>query len=703
MRTARHQIVSASFLIAFLLSIPYAKSEPALILEKVIGNPAFRHSDDIIDIVPLPDGKRVLTSADDGSVRLWELATGKELRRYVHEDSGYVWDIFLLPAAKTFLSTSGPGKQVTEWNIESGASNVLATTTNALFRVAKSPDGKLLAMGTATSCILWDIAHNREINSITRGEEKAQDAYSVCFLNGGAQLMAGFDGNGAVVKNIADMRTLHELPKECGAVYALIPDPTGKMILACTAKKGVLCINTETFLTNWEALPGKSAIYSAAWSPDGSRVAVCCNNPTGNGSAYTLFVIDPKTGLTVYSQIINTKQAHYGVAYSLDGKQILCASGNVLAKFDSTTGKRIFPAGQDEFVNVGQSWIAAPPHLKGKLLTKKQGSGLQILTAATGAPDGTWHDELNLEEMDISPDGKLIAAAGSSRIFVVDLETDKTLAVIDSSGSVRSLAFADGNKSLLTRSYSGASLHRISSGKEMALSDDFGDLSIDNIARQTTGPLFAISADALINVLDSRTCGVIGSMSLPSNVGDLTFFPQNGSAIIASCSSNLYLWAASSVDDGNSDKRIKKALTGLGARRFKEREEATEFLISQGTGSLDALNAANLADPEVRDRVARIRNAVISEKIYGQTSHILPTSFSGFSILRAHPQLPYWIGVTSHPSDTKLVIGDVQDNRIRILHSTPDLNSPRYLTFGRDNIIYTANRNGTISVYRLTP
>lgn len=688
-------------LILCYFACPVFSAPSILKLEKVIGDPAFRHSGDIVDIVPLPDGKRVLTSGVDGSARLWDLATGAELRRYVDDSKSYVWDVFLLPDNKTFL-TAGASKQVVRWNIETGASNVIYKATNSIFRVVQSADLKLLAMATAEGCVVWDIDKKKELHSFSTDDK---DAYSVCFLKNAQYVMAGFEDKGGIVKDLGDKSTRFELPQDCEGVYSLIPSSDESRLLVCTAKKGLMCLDAETFAIKWAELTGKSSIYSAAWSPDQTKVAVICNDGAGNLKEYSFYVLNAEDGQVVIKMTINRQNNHYGISFTVDGKYILCASGNVLAKYDAETGERVFPAGNDLFFdNEGLSTIALIDSGK-KLLTDNEKTGLRMFDAVTGKAAGVWRDDVSFRNMAVSSDGRMIAGSNDSQVFVIDADTGGTVSTIHHDSGIRSFAFAGGSRYLLVQSYQGSAVYEIPSGRLMKPLEGMEGMqgtAIDRVTSQTKGSLFACVKDSLIMVYDINTSKQIGSMTIPCDAGGVAFFPADGTALMAAAGTNIYLWASDASVGGVSEKKITKALAQLGAKQFSDRERATKFLIEQGNAGLEAVKRANTADPEVRDRVARIIGSIQSTQIYGEPCDKAEVSCGVISGLKTHPSLNLWVGLTAHPSASKIVIGDVHEQKIRILSVIEDPNGVSDFCFGPESSIYTANRNGTISVYKIT-
>ncbi|MGH8513989.1 MAG: WD40 repeat domain-containing protein, partial [Gammaproteobacteria bacterium] len=62
------------------------------------------HQDSVSAVSFSPDGKTLASGSDDYTVRLWDLATGKELRRLSHES--VVYAVSFSPGGKTLASAS---------------------------------------------------------------------------------------------------------------------------------------------------------------------------------------------------------------------------------------------------------------------------------------------------------------------------------------------------------------------------------------------------------------------------------------------------------------------------------------------------------------------------------------------------------------------------------------------------------------------
>jgi len=129
-----------------------ARTGEAAIFQVATGNLVQKlegHRNVIRALVWAPDGKTIVTGADDSTVRFWDPQTG-ELKHTLLADSGE-GGLAFSPDGKT-LASGGPGF-VKLWNAETRELvRAIRVGFNFLVRrVAFSPDGTLLAAGRWTS------------------------------------------------------------------------------------------------------------------------------------------------------------------------------------------------------------------------------------------------------------------------------------------------------------------------------------------------------------------------------------------------------------------------------------------------------------------------------------------------------------------------------------------------------------------------
>lgn len=114
----------------------------------------FKHGAFIDAMAFTPDGK-VLAAGGERAV-LWEIATGRELRQLA--GAGMVPGLAISADGK-LLATGGHDKIVRLWDVASGKELVkLEGHTGQVHAVAFSPDGRYLASGSEdTSILVWDV------------------------------------------------------------------------------------------------------------------------------------------------------------------------------------------------------------------------------------------------------------------------------------------------------------------------------------------------------------------------------------------------------------------------------------------------------------------------------------------------------------------------------------------------------------------
>src|SRR5262249_16681668 len=128
-----------------------------------------------------PDGKQVVSCGFDGAVRLWDVETGKELRR--HEDhTEVVCSLAFSPDGKTILSGGGgtfdaardqwraaKDNDLRLWGSDSRAElRRFKGPPSTVLGVAYSPDGRQAVSGSYDSTLRWwDVATGQELKRKT--------------------------------------------------------------------------------------------------------------------------------------------------------------------------------------------------------------------------------------------------------------------------------------------------------------------------------------------------------------------------------------------------------------------------------------------------------------------------------------------------------------------------------------------------------
>ena len=117
------------------------------------------HQKEVVSVAFSPDGARVLTGSRDTTARLWDAATGEELRTFKGH-GGAVHSVAFSPDDGARVLTASGDKTARLWNAATGKElRAFKGHEDLVFSVAFSPDGALVLTGSRDDTArLWDAA-----------------------------------------------------------------------------------------------------------------------------------------------------------------------------------------------------------------------------------------------------------------------------------------------------------------------------------------------------------------------------------------------------------------------------------------------------------------------------------------------------------------------------------------------------------------
>ena len=130
-------------------------------------------------------GRRVVSCSNDKTIRVWDVETGKEVRRMAHGHG--VSDLAIFPDGRRVLATSADSSIV--WDMETGQQ--VRRISRTASSVAVSPDGRRALFGEYTALWLWDLEKDEKIE---RWYAHTSPVWRVAFSpDGGRGVSTSFD------------------------------------------------------------------------------------------------------------------------------------------------------------------------------------------------------------------------------------------------------------------------------------------------------------------------------------------------------------------------------------------------------------------------------------------------------------------------------------------------------------------------------
>jgi WD40 repeat protein len=663
-------------------------SPAALRRARVLGETAFRHGQEITCISPLPDGRRVLVSARDDLVRLWDLPSGAELRRFCQPKSGAVWNVCLLPGNREFLAAT-TNDCVTRWDIET--CKILKTYPHGdtVFRLAVAADGRRFAAGDAEHlCVLWDLEAGKPIRRF-RGHKES--VYTLWLSRDGSTLVTGSEDETIRFWDVKTGTEARRVKNNSGTIYTLAGSPDGRRLLVCCSKKGLWQMDAATGKTVWQA-PLSDGVTAAAWSPGGAVVAAVC----GDKALYVFNATDGKR----LRRVALPGRTHWSLAFTVDGEEILCGVDHLVCRFDAGTLKRTFPKPPSP-LQYGSVDMLLPVPERRLLVQAGGGAGIRLQHADSGKIEKTLLAGKGVRDMAVSADGRLLlAAVRDGGACLLDIRTEKVLHRF-SHEDVTSVAFArNGRLAITGGGGSKAIAWQVEDGRLLrTFSGHQGDLG--GLTVSGDGMLLATLSYDRLRIWDlygGSQLAVIQEESAYS--GRCVFVPSGGGSFVLVIDGKAHYWTAPvRRSAAPPEAEIRRLILQLGATAYKQRQRATTKLVEAGRAALPIIKSIESENVEVQRRLrwimAEIQKRLTSYRKTGSVS-LGEGSPEAFAF---HPDGRHWAAVSGTDAAAELVIGEVRDNGLKVVRRMQDPNMPHTVAFAGDGTLYVGNRNGTVSVY----
>ncbi|MGB7381480.1 MAG: caspase family protein [Rivularia sp. (in: cyanobacteria)] len=350
------------------------------------------HKDKITSASFSPDGKKVVTTSFDKTVKIWNLQG--QLLNTIKEDEDIVIRAFFSFDSTKIVTASSDGK-ARVWNLQGKLLAVFKGHQGWVTSASFSPDGnKIVTASFDETAKIWDVQGN--LLKTLKGHQG--HVYSAFFSPSGEKILTASEDKTAKIWNLQG-KLLTNIQGHQGHVYTAFFSPDNKKIVTASEDETAKIWNIEgKLLATIQGHQGQ--VNSAFFSPNGEKIVTASEDKT-------VKIWNLKGQLL--SSLDRHKDWVNSALFNPDATKIITASADGTAKVWNI---------QNELLLDGhQSWVTSASFSPdNKKIITTSGDKTAKMWNFKGKPIVTLHGHRNVVwSASFSPDGKNIVTASHDK------------------------------------------------------------------------------------------------------------------------------------------------------------------------------------------------------------------------------------------------------------------------------------------------